>query len=128
MNSNNRLHVKLTVGRMLTTQAGAPGAKVLLQVLTQPLDLSVTELNTSFLDLKIFQSTELINVRLISKSNEKAKIILYDLNGREAYSRNIFIDEGMNYFSIDNSEMADGVYIMRLVGERNLASMKIIIN
>ena len=66
--------------------------------------------------------------RPISSPDQKAKIILYDLNGREAYSRNIFIDEGMNYFSIDNSEMAKGVYIMKLVGERNLASMKIIIN
>ena len=75
-------------------------------------------------------AVDFVNLKVISKENNKATIFIYDLNGQIVLEKNISLSSGSQQFSIRVNSISSGLYLLKLVSADggNTISQKIIIN
>ena len=93
-----------------------------------PANVSVSELENSFMDLKIFQNNNQIFLRFFSKKNETGQVYLYDVNGKKVFEKNLSVNEGINYSSLNCEKFSSGMYLVKIESEKGWQSGKVFIN
>jgi hypothetical protein len=83
-----------------------------LQVLLQ----SVPETTNKFMELSILQYNDQLTVRFFSRKKEKSQLHMYDVNGKNVFEKNIFLNEGINYNAISCAGLAKGMYYVSVGG------------
>lgn len=73
-------------------------------------------------------SSDLINVKFNSHSQEKIYISVYSVDGKEVFKTQYPIVEGINLIQLNTSHLSSGLYILKLTGEKTSLSSKFIKN
>ncbi len=109
------------------------GAKVNteLKVLPGASSLPEAESELSF-DLKVYpvpvKSSQLLNVDYTLETDEKVQINVIDVFGRSVYSKNQNQTRGKYQTQLDCSQFGKGVYVVKIVAGRRMASKTILVN
>ncbi len=90
------------------------GSKDYWIVKLAPLGLSVPEVENSFMELTLFQNNDQLNLRFFSKKNQSAQLFLYDINGKKVFEKNISVNEGINYTSVNCTGFSKGMYFVKI--------------
>jgi hypothetical protein len=100
------------------------GSKDFWVVKLSPPGLSVSEIDKVFLDLTVFQINDHITLRFFSKKNLKTHFSIYNMDGKNIFSKNIHVNAGLNYDNFEVTDFASGIYFLDLNGEH----IKFIVN
>ena len=103
------------------------GSKDFWVVKLAPLGLAVSEIENSFMDLKIFQNNNQLSVSFFSKKNEKGKLSIYDLTGRKVVDKNISIHEGINNQQIICDQLSSTLLFLKIYSENGAVSKRVFI-
>jgi hypothetical protein len=71
-------------------------------------------------------ATEVVNVTFIS-TDERSKLSVYDLAGKELISKNIISNSGLTQQELNISHLSKGTYILMLTSDNSIKTQKIII-
>jgi hypothetical protein len=67
-------------------------------------------------------------VQLSSRLRQKIQLEVFDLHGKSLYSNELRITEGINTLDIPSSAWNNGTYIVRVMGENEVVTQKLIVN
>lgn len=75
-------------------------------------------------------SGETLNVLLNSDKNQEVLVVVYDITGKESYSKILITStNGENVFAVDpTSKLIPGVYIITATSQQNIYSKRLIVN
>jgi len=92
-------------------------------------DFSSVDENNSLKEFSVFPNpaNTLLNIQFVSENAESFKIELLSITGQTVYSGNVNDFSGSYNKSINTAMLSKGIYLLRIVGDKQIITKKIII-